>query len=152
MPNKYTRDQIKKLASKINKFTNKNDFIKIFEILKDEIGDSVTENNNGLFMFFHNLSDDTYEKIEKEVKRVNKKKNYYTDSESISKKEYTPYMQDDFPTHKDLSPKFKYSNTEKNLIKRRHYNENVNNTDDNVVYTKFNVNLTDSEVVSESKK
>ncbi len=147
----------KKLANKIKKIKKKDDVAKILNIILDD-NPSYMENKNGLFMFFHKLNDSTYEKIENELKLINKRKKYYTESinsETVSdKKEYKPYTQDEFPSQQGISPKLKFSNREKSLIKRRRYDKHINaDVDTDVVYTSFNVeSVSDTNQNSESDK
>jgi hypothetical protein len=46
----------------VSKIKKKEYLIKIFKIITQDNKD-YTENNNGIFIFFHNLSDDTYYKL-----------------------------------------------------------------------------------------
>ena len=149
----YSHKRKKKLADKISKIRKKKDYVKILQIIKEDKKD-ITENNNGLFMYFHDLNDETYYKLENYLHNLNKKRNYYPDStsegqtSSISQKEYNPYVTDEFPSQKGISPKLKYSNKEKNLIKRKRYDKNINsenNVDDTILYCYYDTNLTDSE-------
>jgi hypothetical protein len=132
--NNYTYEQKEKLARRINKIKNKQKLIDILKIIqKDPSYDGMTENNNGIFMLFHKLTNDTYYKIDKYLK-----KNFnttsddpLTDSQSINIDSYT----NDFDL--DNQSKFKYSNKEKCIIKRKLYNNALNdlvnndNDDDN---------------------
>jgi len=121
--NNYTHEQKEKLARRISKIKNKQKLIDILKIIqKDASYDGMTENNNGIFMLFHKLSNDTYFKIEKYLK-----KNFnitsddqFTDSQSINIDSYT----NDFDL--DNQSKFKYSNKEKCIIKRKLYNNALN--------------------------
>jgi hypothetical protein len=152
MDKPYTHEKKKKIADKITKITNKKDQLRLFKIIYED-NKQITENNNGLFMFFHKMNNQTYLKLEKELKKINKKKKYYIDSvnsESFSteKKEYTPYTLEDFPSQKGISPKLKYSNKEKNLLKIQKYNNKITSENDpSSVYTSFNVST-----FSESEK
>lgn len=156
MEKKYTHERKKKLAEKISKITSKKDQVRIFEIIYED-NKSVTENNNGLFMLFHKLSDGTYHKIDKELRRINKRKNYYSDSVnsetySLERREYKPYSQEDFPVQKGISPKLKYSNKEKNLLKRQRYDNNINqDSDSSIVYTRFDVSSISESELYENK-
>lgn len=134
MEKKYSYEEKKKLANKISKIKKKGDLVKIFQIIYGE-NQSVTENNNGFFMFFHKLSDPTYVKIDIFLKQLNKKR-IEESSETLSseKKEYRPYTEEDFPSQKGICPKLKFSNKEKNLIKRRIYDKNMNNQNDTDVF------------------
>jgi hypothetical protein len=160
----YTHDKKVKLANKISKVKKKSDMIKIFEILYED-NQSLKENKNGIFMYFHKLNNKTYHKLDTYLKQINSKENYYTesvtsptseklisesqlteDSESCNSSSYTksteykPYTQDEFPSQKGISAKFKYSNKEKNLIKRKRYDDHINTRDENIIYCEFDVN------------
>jgi len=60
-----------KLIKKINKIKKKEYLLNIFKIILLHSKD-YTENNNGVFVFFHNLSDEVYEKIETYVNHIYK--------------------------------------------------------------------------------
>lgn len=161
----YSHKKKEKLANRISKIKRKKELVKIFEIIRNE-NDTVTENNNGLFMYFHNLKYDTYIKIEKYLALLDKQILHYSDNTIISEdsqnnnctntdtaqKEYKPYTTDDFPSQREFSPKLKYSNKEKNLIKRQRYDDNINsenNINESILYCNFNVsNLTDSDIIN----
>ncbi len=115
----YSHEKKKKLAERISKLKKKEDMVKILEIIYQDNKD-ITENQNGLFMFFHNLNNVTYCKIEAYLKSSTIKKSSEVD-ETASEKEYTPYDTNEFPDQDTLSPKLKYSNREKNIIKRQRY-------------------------------
>ena len=145
---KYTSKEKKKIANLIKKLKNKEDMISIFKIIYEE-NKAITENNNGMYMFFHELCDETYEKIEQELKRIfrrNRPQYTNSDSESRKNKKYRPYVQDEFPSQNNMSPKLKFNNKEKNIMRMGAYMRNINrdNQVENVC-EKFNLeNLTDS--------
>jgi len=123
----YSHDMKKRLANRISKLKKKEDIIKIYEIISRENTD-FTENSSGLFLYFHKLSNKTYYEIEKYLAFIKKNENLIsTDSASTEKKEYVPYYQDDFSSQKIISPKLKFSNKEKNIIKRRRFEDIINN-------------------------
>src|SRR3972149_7005518 len=104
MPKTYNFEKKKKLADKISKIKDKEDLVQIFDIIYSD-NQSVTENNNNLFLYFHKLKDETYEKIDIYLKKLNKKKHYFTDSLTsddnlTDTQEYKPYSQDEFPSQK----------------------------------------------------
>ncbi len=70
---KKTYDHHKKmeLVKKINKIKKKEYLIDIFKIILLHSKD-YTENNNGVFVFFHNLEDEVYEQIENYVNKIYK--------------------------------------------------------------------------------
>lgn len=149
----YSYEKKKRLADKISKIKKKEDMVKVLEIIYED-NKNITENQNGLFMLFHNLDDATYIKLEAYLKTLSKRKNINSvTSESISeKKEFKSYVQDDLIQD---GINMKYSNKERNLIKRSRYDsiKNSENTSDTVVYKKFDVNIvSDSEYNSETSK
>lgn len=148
MEKTYSSDKKKRLADKISKLKKKEDMVKILEIIYED-NKNITENQNGLFMFFHKLNEQTYYKIEQYIKKINKRHMSEDRSDALSdKKEYKSYSADDFPEQEKLNPKLKYSNKEKNIIKRQRYDEhlnNENNSESNIVYQKFNLNNSDQD-------
>jgi hypothetical protein len=59
------------LVKKINKIKKKEYLINIFKIISENT-DNYTENNNGIFIFFHNLDNEVYHKIENYVNLIYK--------------------------------------------------------------------------------
>jgi len=68
---KYNHAKKIELVKKINKIKKKEYLLNIFKIILLHSKD-YTENNNGVFVFFHNLSDEVYEKIETYVNHIYK--------------------------------------------------------------------------------
>lgn len=161
MDKPYSHERKQKLADKIASIKKKKDLVKVFEIINEEnpqVTENKTENNNGLFMFFHKLENRTYYKIEKYLDKVNKERHYYSDSVNSAnsdtcseKREYVPYMKDEFPEQTGISPKLKFSNKEKNWIKRRRYDHTINseNVNEDVVYCQFDVTISDQDKSSD---
>ena len=108
---KYNSVKRKKIINKIKKIKNKETLIKIFKLVKNEIGDKLSSNKNGVFFNINLLTDNTVEKINLILKE------YYQNSEtsSISTIQYTPYSKDDLNSNTS-GPRL--SNQEKNLIKK----------------------------------
>lgn len=145
---KYSHKKKKRLAEKISLIKDKKTLATIFGYIYEDNKD-VTENNNSIFMYFHKLTDETYAKIDKEIKKNNKRKKKSNDSTSSDnyseKKEFKPYSHDEFPSQKNFSPKLKLSNREKNLIKRKIYDYDINiDSTNDVVYQQFGTDSTDS--------
>lgn len=126
--NNYSHEQKEKLARKINKIKNKNKLVDILKLIqKDDAYSGVTENNNGLFMLFHKLSDETYMKIEKFIKKMNKNNPDDMDplsTENVTTESITTYSTDNYPF--ESQSRLKYSNREKCIIKRKLYNDALN--------------------------
>jgi len=150
MVKKYTHEKKEKLVEKINQMKQKKDFIKILEIIKKRENKPTKEIGNTTLMFFHDLKDETYNEINKYIKKVNKLNKKDTDS---NEQEYKPYSSDEFNSTGHISPNLKYSNREKNLIKRTRYDKNLEEENgSDVMYCKFSVNnLTETEGNSTEK-
>lgn len=124
---KYSYDKKQKLAKILRKITDKQTLVNVFFIIKEENKDMdlmQNMNNNGMWLFFDRFSDSTYEKIEAELKKRLKSK-----KKTKSKNTYVPYTEDDFPSQTGMSPKLKFSNKEKNLIKRKRYDKHIKSED-----------------------
>lgn len=137
-PSKYSHDDKCIMAEKIKKIDDKQ---KIFAILKIICKDNpnISYNSNGIRLYFHDLPDDVYDQVNVELDK------YVIDDTIPEKVEHTPYHNEEFPTNNNLSPKYKLSNKEKNLIKRLMYDETINIDNDNgTVYQKFDI-TTDSD-------
>lgn len=152
MNKKYSHSKKKKLVNKINKLKNKEHYVQVLKIIKKREDVPTKETGNSTFMFFHNLQNETYCELEKYVKSILKKnkKTKSNDNDTItssSVQEYKPYSNDKYTINKNMNPKLKYSNKEKNILKKTHYDINLmeeNGSD--IVYTQFNVdNLTDTD-------
>jgi hypothetical protein len=117
---KYNYDMIKKMAKKINKINDKKiytDIIKIIKVMNPDL--IITENDNGMFIKFNKLSQQTYLKLDNYIyKNVTKK--ISDDSDTITT-EYVPYVQDEIDS---TTEKYRLSNKEKTLIKKQKYNGN----------------------------
>ncbi len=68
---KYDHNKKAELARRINKIKKKEYLINIFNIITASSKD-YTENTNGVFIFFHNLDDEVYEKLESYVNNIYK--------------------------------------------------------------------------------
>lgn len=140
MNDRYTHEDKKRLADKISTIKKKEYLFKILKIIKNEKQD-ITSNNNGLFMYFHNLSDKAYDDITEIIEEYDAdNSDDYTDQIFIEKASYEPYATDEFPSQTTMSPKLKYSNKERNLLKRKRYDNRLSSDTKNVCYRSFDVN------------
>lgn len=160
----YPYEKKKRLAKKISTLKRKEDMVKILEIIYAD-NKNITENQNGLFMFFDKLNDSTYHKIDLYLRSLVKKKTIdgegastidITTDESSEKNKFVTYAKNEFSDtilkSTSETPKVKYSNREKNIIKRQRYSEQLhseNNPNSNIKYTKFDLSVLSD---SESKK
>ena len=107
----YNLSYRKKLINKINKLKNKNDYINIYKIIFDDIGNNLCANSNGIFININLLSD-------KCIANIN---NYISDNStdfSIEPEKFNFNKLYNSDKVDDISSYVKLSNQEKNLIKR----------------------------------
>jgi hypothetical protein len=149
----YSYDEKKALANKITRIKKKEYLVEIFEIIHQD-NKSISENDNGMFMIFNQLDNKTFDKLDKFFDKMKKKDTEDRDSE-MSKSEYKPYSKSEFPDQEKLSPKYKYTNKERNIIKRQRYDKILNDDSEqsNIIYKEFDTeNMTESDVKSTDKK
>lgn len=133
---KYSIEDKEKLSKKIGKIKNKTHLKNILKMIKqDENMGKITKNSNGVFVMFHMVNDETCDKINNYIKKIQRPSTtsecsassdvFYSDScqysettETVSGIEKINY--DDV----------KLSNEEKNIIKRRMYNDALNKMND----------------------
>lgn len=141
----YTFKQKKKLMSKIEKIKKEKYLIAIMNIIKDDPKcKDGTECDDGVFLYFHNLEDETYNKIDEYIKDLKKHKKLVQTSESDVISDYTPYSYQD---GMELNAKLRLNNQEKSILKRKQYETEISN--DNNVYETLDISkYTDTEIVS----
>jgi len=144
---KYDYAKKTELVKKINKIKKKEYLFNIFKIITSSSKD-YTENTNGVFIFFHNLDNEVYEKIENYVNNIYKlhrknsslkniinselSDNLMIFSETINEdsiessqiKNNDPYNNNYNKDTKELNKNL--SNKEKMIIKRKKYEEYLN--------------------------
>lgn len=141
---KYDHAKKTELVRKINKIKKKEYLFNIFKIITSSSKD-YTENTNGVFIFFHNLDDEVYKKIENYVNNIYKlhKKNsslksiinselsdnimVYSETINEDSIESSQIKNNDPYNNKDTKELNKnLSNKEKMIIKRKKYEEYLN--------------------------
>jgi hypothetical protein len=147
----FTFEQKKKLKDQIEKVRNKKDSFEILKIIQDNNESCKTrESNKKTLLFFHNFTNKTYHKLDDYITALKKKRKANSNKDSNlsdTMSDYKPYSADDFPSQNGFSPNLRFSNREKNIIKRKIYDSEINDDSDDIVYTKFDVSVTDSEKV-----
>ncbi len=136
---KYDHNKKLDLANKINKIKKKDYLVNIFKIITMS-SKEFTENTNGVFVFFHNLDDDTYEKLETYVnhiyklhKKKNSIKNILSSDISDSIINYSETIETDaIEKESDTDEMSKeLSNKEKIILRRKKYEEYLNQNQNN---------------------
>ena len=129
---KITFEFKKKLKERIEKLSEKEHIEKIKQlILKNNPDLSYTQNSSGVLLFFHNLTENTYQKLDMYLRKI--------DTEKIRK--ITTMTEEELITP-NLSEKIQVSNIrlsslEKNIIKKKDYYEKLkeeNNVDTDIIY------------------
>jgi hypothetical protein len=108
----YNTDFRKKLKSKLEKISNKNDLIIIYNIIVSDIGTNISSNKNGIFINMNILSDDCIIKLNNFIDE----KITITNNNENEKQNFKVYKFDDVEIMSELGHKL--SNHEKNIIKR----------------------------------
>jgi hypothetical protein len=118
----------KELAKEIELIKKKKYLLNILKIIfENEPNKKFIENDNGIFMFFHNYKNETYIKIQEYIEKIkNKKKNITSeDSITLSENKYIPYENDNINIPNLKMNSIRLSNKEKNLIKRKVFSNNL---------------------------
>jgi len=125
---KYDYSRKLQLVRKINKIKKKDYLLNIFKIILKDNKD-FSENNNGVFIFFHNLTDETYEKLEMYVNYIFKLHQKNTNSElsdSIKNSDIINSITMNVDNKKEIQVSGNLSNKEKSLLRRKKYEEYIN--------------------------
>ena len=110
---KYNTIIRKKLVSKFEKIKDKSDYITIYNIITQDIGNNFSSNRNGIFFNMNILSDECIEKL---LEFVNDKLNLSLSATETEKVNYKSYKFDEVEIISEMGHKL--SNQEKNIIKR----------------------------------
>ena len=135
-PKIFTLDDKKKLKEKIEKNNSRETIEKIKNIiLKNNPQLSYTQNSSGVLLFFHNLTNETYEKIYLLLKKHDAEK---IKSIEILSDEKTSITLDTITNLKEPQQNNnRLSSLEKNIIKKKDYYEKLkeeNNCDLDIIY------------------
>jgi hypothetical protein len=128
--NEYKIDDIKKILSKIENLKEKGYFEKVKEIIyKENPNIETTKKSSGTLMFFHNLTQNTYKKLDMFFTKLeNHKINTITSTISESNEKTLS----DIPDNNLSEPKIKLSNAEKKIIKKKEYHKQISQYSDDV--------------------
>ena len=115
---KYKYNDKIELVKKINKIKKKEYLINIFSIISSST-DNYTENNNGIFIFFHNLDNEVYNKIGDYVNLIYKI-NHQTSITNIINSD-SQILNSENNNESDDDNELSLSNKEKILLRRKKY-------------------------------
>ena len=121
---KWTYSRKKKILDKINRITNKEDMVTIFNIIKKE-NKPYKELQNSILLFFHDLHDETYDELNKFINTL--VLSIRTKNKVIE--DYVPYTEEEFK---------EYSKKERSILwGTERENELDKNKEDNIIYVNF---------------
>lgn len=121
---KYDHTKKMEIKKKIEKIKKKEYLIDIFKIITLDTKD-YSENNNGVFVFFHDLSDETYDKVDNYVNNIYKlhKTNQLVDTENPV---FNTELSESINNFEDKNNDKNLSNKEKIILRRKKYEEYLN--------------------------
>jgi len=120
----YDHNKKMELVKKINKIKKKEYLLDIFKIILLYSKD-YTENNNGVFVFFHNLDDNVYAQIESYVNNIYKIHKKNSNILNI----YNSDLSETFVSNSDtieIENDKSLSNKEKIIMRRKKYEKYLN--------------------------
>ena len=126
---KYDYSKKVELVKKINKIKKKEYLINIFKIILLHNKD-YTENNNGVFIFFHNLENEVYEQIENYVNLIYKMHKKSTNILNIFSSEISDTIVNNSDTI-EIENNKELSNKEKVIMRRKKYEKYLNQNQEN---------------------
>lgn len=131
MSNQYNIDDIKKILTKIETLKERKHIEKVKKIIFDENPDlSTTKKSSGILLFFHNLTQETYKKLEIFFDKLdNDKINKISKITLTLSESYDKNLSDIESTSEQ---KIKLSNAEKKLIKKKQYHKEIEQKTDDI--------------------
>lgn len=145
---KYSYDDMEKLSQQIQKIKNKQALENIRDIIIDNNKNiNITENSRGIYLCFNQLSNETYIKLDKYIKK-------YFDNlkEDNDTSEYPSIITSHDGSNYDNNSKLKFSNKEKNLIKKRLYDKALQKNSELNNYEKNNTSQTTNTIFIKKNK
>jgi len=128
MSTDYNIDSIKKILSKIENLKEKRHIEKVKKIIFDENPDlSITKKSSGVLLFFHNLNQETYKKLDI---FFNKLENQKLNKIATTLSESYEMTLSDIDIQSDH--KVKLSNAEKKIIKKKDYHKEIEQKTDDI--------------------
>lgn len=131
----YSLEFKRKLKERIEKLTEREHIEKIKQLIFKHNPDlSYTQNSSGVLLFFHNLTHETYSKLDSYLKKI--------DNDKFKKITMNMTDEEPIPHHSQLTDTINQSNIrlsslEKNIIKKKDYYEKLkeeNNVDTDIIY------------------
>lgn len=130
MTNDYKIDDIKKILKKIEAVKERQHIEKIKDIIITENPNiSFTKKSSGILLFFHNLSQNTYKRLDLffeklELEKINTISVTFSDNNNLSNSDDSIYD----------SPHVKLSTSEKKILKKKEYHKQISNQNKDDIY------------------
>jgi len=130
MTNYYKIDDIKKILKKIEGVKERQHIEKIKDIIITENPNiSFTKKSSGILLFFHNLTQSTYKKLDLffeklDLEKINTISVTFSDNNNLSNSDESIYD----------SPHVKLSTSEKKILKTKEYHKQINNKNNDDIY------------------
>ena len=137
MDDNYSHTKKKKLAEKIMNIKDKKQLLKIKTIIFNENPSlSVVKNSTGILLYFQNLNNSTYIKLDdflnnKIIKKYMKKINNINNIENELSYDQNISSSENVLSLSSNTNDYKYSNKERNIIRRKQYEETLNKLNTN---------------------
>jgi hypothetical protein len=118
----------KQIIERINQLSRKSDFINVFNIIKKYNKNlNFSENENGIYIMFHNLSNETYSNLNK-----------YLNDHLLPNQDYSKFIEhvenyNMCAKNNDTEVYDSFTNAEKDIMKQKYVSEME--SDKNVTYT-----------------
>lgn len=136
MSDKYSIEDKRRLAEKIQKLKVGENLEKVKKIIFKENPDlSVTKNSSGIIFYFHNLTESTYSKLDKFLTQLDNKKMLDL-TKTVS--DTNDILASEMGDVGNNTNKYKLSTKERNIIKRKQYEKDIGETDDTDLYISEN--------------
>ena len=131
----YKIDDIKKLLSKIENVKEKKIIEKIKSIIfKENPNMSTTKKSSGTLLFFHNLSQNTYKKLDHFFIKLEKEKLELLSASMSAQDNNSDTRTSDKHDSESQKNIVKLSNAERKIIKRKDYYNQINNQKNDDLY------------------
>lgn len=129
---KFDYSKKMELVKKIEKIKKSDYLINIFKLIKAH-SENYNINNNGIFVFFHDLSDEAYESIENYVNSIYKLHKKSSNKINIYDSEYSEsqIIQSILSDTIELNNEKELSNKEKVIKRRKNYAKYLDQNQDN---------------------
>ncbi len=130
----FTMDKKRKMASKISDIRNKSDLKMIKCIIFEENPDiSVNKESGGMLMFFQNMTQKTYERLDKLLTEIDN--NALTKTTTGVDTHQSDKLSDNYNNSSYLTShtRFRYTNKERSIMRKKEYDTMITNQNNMII-------------------